>query len=136
MERSRSRTGRRVIWRAVLTRGEQGNSSRIGDEYIQLPKVTKYAVHSVPYALYITHVRSTDEHIRARYGRNDYFLRLDEAIPSACHNRNRGTRTRILKRSFAPDAARSARNENNFSVVRLRGVQWLGIDGGVDADAG
>src|SRR6266403_1600067 len=112
MERSRSRTGRRVIWRAVLTRGEQGNSSRIGDEYIQLPKVTKYAVHSVPYALYITHVRST------------------------CHNRNRGTRTRILKRSFAPDAARSARNENNFSVVRLRGVQWLGIDGGVDADAG
>ena len=119
-----------------LTRGERGYRARIGDEYIQLPKATKYAVDDAPHALNITHVRRERQYIRARNSRDDHVPRLVQRLAAACHDRDGSARARIAYGGFAPDAARSARDENDFPVVGLRGVKWLGVDGGVDADAG
>lgn len=84
--------------------------------------MTKYAVHNGPHALYITHVRRERDYIRARHSRNDNILRLVQDVAGTCHDRNGSTRTRVLQRRFAPDAARSPRDENDFSAVGLRGV--------------
>ena len=79
-----------------LTRSKRGYSARIGDEYIQLPKAAKHAVHSAPYTFYITHVRREHEYICVRHSSSDYVPRLVQGIAGACHNCNRSTRTRVL----------------------------------------
>ena len=108
--------------REVLTWRKCGNGARISDEYIKLPKAPKHALHSAPHGLYVAHVRSKNEHIRARHVRENQVFRLFEGIPGACQDCHRSARTRILQRSLAPDATRCARDENNFSAVGLGGI--------------
>ena len=84
--------------------------------------MSKYALYGGPHALYIAYVRSEHEHIRARHGSDDYLLRLVEGIPAARHDRDRSTRACVLQRRLAPNAARCARDEDNFATVGPRGV--------------
>lgn len=121
---------------AVLTRREYGNCARICDEHIQLSKTLNDALHGTSYALHITHVRSKHEHIRARNGGYDQISRLIEGMRGTSHDRDRCARTRVLQRSLAPESARSACDENDFSAIGSRSVQWLRVDGGVDAGKG
>ena len=95
--------------------------------------MSKHALHSAPHALHVAHVRDNNEHIRARHGRNDYVPRLVQGIPRARDDCNRSPRARIVQRSLAPDAARCACDEDDLSAEGLGGVQWLRVDGGVDA---
>ena len=120
----------------VLTRRERGNCARICDKYIQLSKTLNDTLHSTSYALHLTHVRSEHENIRARNGRYDQILRLIEGMRGASHNCDRCARTCVLQRSLAPQSARSACDENNFSAIESRSVQWLRVDGGIDAVKG
>ena len=108
--------------RMVLTWGEGGYSPRISDEYIQLPKVPKHALHSAPHALDVAHVRSKHEHIHARHSSNDDVPRLTKGILGARNNRNRSARARILQRRLAPNATRCARDEDDFAAVGPRGI--------------
>ena len=117
----------------VLTRRECGDRARISDEYIQLSKVPKHALHSATHAFHVTHVHNEHEHISAGHDGDDHVPRLVEGVPGARHDRNRSAGTRVLQCSLAPDAARCARDEGDFSAVGPGSVQWLGIDGGVDA---
>lgn len=107
---------------AILTRGERSYSACIGDEYIQLPKVLKHVLHSVPHALDIAHIRSEHEHIRARHISNDQVPRLIESLSAARYDGKRSARTRVLQRCLAPDAARCARDKDDFSAVETRGI--------------
>ena len=130
------REGGRGGLSAVLTRRENGDCARICNEYIQLSKMLNDALHGTSYALHVTHVRSKHEHIRARNGGYDQTSRFIEGMCGAGHNRDRCARTRVLQRSLAPESARSACDENDFSAIGPRSVQWLRIDGGVNAGQG
>jgi hypothetical protein len=112
----------RGIRKGILTWGERGYSACIGDEYIQLPKVPKHVLHSAPHALDIAYIRSEHEHIRARHCSNDQVPRLVESLPAARYDGNRSAGTRVLQRCLAPNAARCARDEDDFSAVEPRGI--------------
>jgi hypothetical protein len=54
----------------------------------------------------------------------------------ASYDRDRCSRTRVLQRSLAPESARSACDENDFSAIGARSIEWLRGDGGVDTGKG
>jgi hypothetical protein len=47
---------------------------------------------------------------------------------SASHNRDRCTRMHVLQRSIAAEC-----DKNDFSAIGSRSIQWLRVNGGVDA---
>lgn len=112
--------------RVVLTWGAGGYCARIGNEYIQLPKVPKHALHSGPHALEVELVRSKHEHVRARHGSNDYVPRLAQGTLGAHGDRNRSVRTAARSHRLAPNNASRQETRTTFPLWDRTAYSGLG----------